>query len=170
MALKPDILSAELTRFHDLRHRLVEAGDAADEALLLEALGGVFGLRDAIVFAVRSALQDEGRASRLRGRLDEMEVLLRRIERRAEGAREVALRAMAEAGLDHLDAPGLRIDVRHQPPALLVSDESLIPDAYRVARPAWLDYQAIRDALKAGTQVPGAALADAAPYLSVRTT
>lgn len=170
MSINPELLSAELTRFRQFRHRLVEAGDAADDNLLINALEGVIALRDAIATAARSALEDECAASRLRGRLDEMEAQLRVIERRAEGQRERALQAMQEAGLDHLDAPGLRIDVRLAPPTLLVSDEGLIPDAFKRERPSWLDYQAIRDALKAGEQVPGAALSAPEPYLSVRTT
>lgn len=163
-------LSAELTRFREHRHRLVEAVDTADDTLLMNALGVVIGLRDAIIGAVRSALEDECAASRLRGRLDEMEAQLRTIERSAEGKRDRALQAMQEAGLDHLDAPGLRIDVRMASPTLLINDEDLIPDAFKLERPSWLDYQAIRDALKAGAQVPGAALSPPEPYLSVRTT
>ena len=127
-------------------------------------------LHAAILNEVRSALEDEDVASRLRGWMDEMEARLRRIERRAEGRRELALNAMAEAGLERLEAPGLRIEVRRAPPLLVVSDESLIPGAFKVQRPAWLDYQSIRDALKAGVEVPGASLQDTEPYLSVRTT
>ena len=163
-------LSAELTRFRGLRQRFVAAGGAVDDAAAVEAIEGVISLRGAIVDAVRSALEDERVACRYRGRIDEMEARLRRIERRAEGRREEALQAMAEAGLACLEAPGLRIDVRRAPEVVIVSDESLIPDAYRVERPALLDYQAIRDTLKEGAEVPGAALAEPEPYLSVRTS
>lgn len=170
MTSKTHILSAELTRFRDIRHRLVVAGDAADEALLIGALEGASGLHHAIVATAREALADEAAASRLRGRLDEMEARLRRLERSAEGKREMALSAMTEAGLRHLEAPGLRIDVRHAPPELLIDDESLVPDTFRIERPAWLDYQAIRDALQGGAEIPGATLVEAETYLSVRTS
>jgi hypothetical protein len=163
-------LSAELTRFLELRHRLVGMGDTIDDAIVLDVLAGVSDLHDAILNEVRSALEDEDAASRIRGRMDEMETRLRRIERRAEGRRDLALNAMAEAGLERLEAPGLRIEVRRAPALLVVSDESLIPEAFKVQRPAWLDYQAIRDALKGGAEVPGAALTDTEPYLSVRTS
>lgn len=163
-------LSAELTRFRELRHRLIEAGDTIDDAIVLDVLAGVSDLHDAILNEVRNALEDEDTASRLRGRMDEMEARLRRIERSAEGKREAALKAMNEAGLKSLSAPDLRIAVRQAPPILVVSDDSLIPDAYRVERPAWIDYQAIRDALRAGAEVPGVALAEPEPYLSVRTS
>ena len=68
-----------------------------------------------------------------------------------------------------LEEPGVRIAVRRAPPAIVVSDEGLIPEDYQVPRPAWINYQAIRDALTGGAAVPGAALAEPEPYLSVRT-
>lgn len=170
MTSKQELLSAELTRFRELRHRVMGAGDTLDDAVVLDVLAGVGELHDAILNEVRSALEDEHAASRLRGRMDEMEARLRRIERRAEGRRELALNAMAEAGLDHLEAPGLRIEARRAPALLVVSDESLIPEAFKVQRPAWLDYQAIRGVLKGGAEVPGASLQDTEPYLSVRTS
>ena len=170
LTVNSELLSAELTRFRELRHRLMEAGDTIDDDVVLDVLAGVSDLHDAILNEVRSALEDEDVASRLRGWVDEMETRLRRIERRAEGRRESALNAMAEAGLQRLEAPGLRIEVRRAPPLLVVSDERLVPEAFKVQRPAWLDYQAIRDALKGGAEVPGASLQDTEPYLSVRTT
>ena len=163
-------INAELTRFPELRHRLVGAADAKGDTLVHDVLASVSDLHAPILSKVRGALADEDIASRLRGRMDEMEAHLRRIERRAEDKRGEALKAMAEASLQCLKAADLRIKVRRAPPILVVSDESAIPDAYRVARPAWLDYQAIRDALKAGVDVPGAALAVPQPYLSVRTS
>lgn len=163
-------ISETLTRFRVLRRRLSEDEGNHDDATLRDALAGVSDLHDAILNEVRSALEDEDAASKLRGHMDEMEARLRRIECRAEGRRELALNAMAEAGLERLEAPGLRIEVRRAPPLVVVSDESLIPEAFKVQRPAWLDYQSIRDALKAGVEVPGASLQDTEPYLSVRTT
>ena len=170
LTVNSELLSAELTRFRELRHRLMEAGDTIDDDVVLDVLAGVSDLHDAILNEVRSALEDEDVASRLRGSMDEMETRLRQIERRAEGRRESALNAMAEAGLQRLEAPGLRIEVRRAPPLLVVSDERLVPEAFKVQRPAWLDYQAIRDALKGGAEVPGASLQDTEPYLSVRTS
>ena len=170
MTVNSELLSAELSRFRELRHRLMEAGDTIDDAVVLDVLAGISDLHDAILNEVRSALEDEDVASMLRGRMDEMEARLRRIERRAEGMRELALNAMAEAGPERLEAPGRRIEVRRAPPTLVVSDETIIPEAYKVQQPAWLDYQSIRDALKAGVEVPGASLQDTEPYLSVRTS
>lgn len=126
--------------------------------------------RKSVVTAVRSALEDERDASKLRGRSDEMEPRLRVIESRAEGKREVALNAMFEAGLRHLEAPCLSIYLRQAPSLLVIGDEGLVPDTYRLAVPSRIDYQAIREALKGGAEVPEAALAESEPYLSVRTS
>lgn len=170
MVSEHEDLSEELTRFGKLRQRYSGREGAMDDAAIAEALEGVIDLHAAIAAAARAALEDEAAASRLRGRLDEMEARLRCVERRAEGAREVALRAMIEAGLTTLEAPGLQIAVRHAPPLLDVTDESLVPAAFRVEQPARLDYQSIRDALRAGGDIPGATLAAPDPYLSLRTS
>ena len=162
-------LSAELTRFRELRQRLAEAADDASETILMETLESVTALHDAIVGVVRSALEDEKAASHQRGRLDVLEIRLRHLELRAMGKREDALRGMAEAGLERLEAAGLRISVRQAPAVLVVEDESLVPDAFRVPKPARLDYQMIRDALARGYEVPGVKLSAPEPYLSVRT-
>lgn len=154
----------EHTRYNELRRRLIEADPEIDEISLLN----MGNLHDAIIATVRSALEDEDAASRLRGKMDAMEEGLRRIERRAQGKRNMALAAMAEAGLEHLEAAGVRISVRRAPPPLVVSDEELVPEAFRTERRAPFDYQRIREALEAGADVPGAQLADPEPYLSVR--
>lgn len=83
-------------------------------------------------------------------------LILQRIECDAEGRRELTLGAMREVGLELLEAPDLGIARRYTPPPLAIDDESLVPDNFWVARPAWLDYQAIRNALKVGAQVTGA--------------
>jgi hypothetical protein len=168
------LLSAELIRFRDLRRRILEYDGELDNATLRKAVEEVCDLHDAIRTAVLSVLEDEEAASRLRGRLDEMETRLRRVEKRAAEKRaaekrECALLAMIEAGLKGVEAPGLRVAVRRTPPILTVSDENLIPETYRVSQPTCINYQAIREALEGGTDVPGAALSDAKPYLSVRT-
>ena len=163
------VLTGELSRFTELRRRLIEADEGYDQSTFIEVLECVTDLHDAIRAAVRSALEDEETASRLRGRLDEMEAGLRRVEKRAEGKREAALLAMIEAGLEELEEPGLRIAVRRAPPVIVVSDESLIPEAYRIPQPEWIDYRAIRAVLTGGGGVPGAEFAGPEPYLSVRT-
>lgn len=170
MVTQDEVLSAALTRFRESRHRLLGTSAEMDEASIHEALDRVGCLHDAIVAMARSALEDDNAASRLRGKLDMMEAALRRIERRGQGKRDLVLSAMTEAGLERLDATGVSIAVRHAPPLLVVTDEDLVPEVFRVARPALLDYQRIREALERGTGVLGARLADPEPYLSVRTS
>lgn len=162
-------LSVRLSRFRDLRRRLIEGEGEHEDAILREAVEGVCDLHDAIRAAVLSALEDEDTASRLRGRLDELEARLRRVEKRAAEKRETSLHAMIEAGLEVLEVPGLRVAVRRAPPFIVLADESLIPEAYRVPQPAWINYRAIREALEGGGDVPGAAFSEDEPYLSVRT-
>ena len=169
MTVNPIILSVELTRFLELRQCLFDS-EVIEDATFIDALDVKDCLHDAILNEIRSALEDEKAASRLRGELDVMEERLRLIERTAEKKRDFALRAMLAAEFPLLEAPGIRVDTRRAPPVLVISDESLIPDTFRDPQPSRIDYQAIRDALKGGADVPGAALADTEPYLSVRTS
>lgn len=168
MVLKIEYLSEELTRFCQLRQRFLERDGQIDDATFLAVLESVDQLRSAIAAAACSALEDESVASRLRGRMDQIEARIRRIDRRADDKREMALRAMREAGLERLQARGVRIELRRTPPTLIVGDEVRIPDEFRVTQPPRLNYQAIREALGAGADVPGAELSEPETYLSVR--
>ena len=163
------LLNAELSRFTELRRRLIEADPETDETTLLDTLEGATSLHEAVTEVVRSALDDEAVASAIRGRLDEMEGRLRRIENRVARKRELALTAMSEAGIDKILAPDVTIALRPTPPAVVISDEALVPDQFKVPQPAKLDRRRVLDALKAGADVPGAELANARLCLSVRT-
>jgi hypothetical protein len=158
--------SDEHSRYSELRRQLIEADPEIGEPSLLN----MTNLHDAIIATVRSALEDEDAACRLRGRMDAMEAGLRRIERRVQGKRVLALGALREAGLEHLEADDVRVSVRRAPPLLVITDEDLVPDSFRIERRPPFDLQRIRDALEAGVDVPGAQLADAEPYLSVRVS
>lgn len=162
-------LSVELTRFQELRRRFLEQDPQIDEVTLDDTLEGATNLHEAVTEVVRSALDDEAIASAIRGRLDEMEGRLRRIENRVARKRELALTAMSEAGIDKILAPDVTIALRPTPPAVLIDDEALIPDQFKVPQPAKLDRRKVLDALKSGADVPGAELANARLCLSVRT-
>ena len=165
----PAFLSAELSRFQELRRRFLAQDPEIDEVTLADTLEGATSLHEAVTEVVRSAIDDEDIASALRGRLDAMEGRLRRIEARVAAKRELALTAMSEAGIDKIHAPDVTIALRPVPPSAVIADESLIPDHFKVPRPAKLDRRKVLDTLKAGIEVPGAELANSRLCLSVRT-
>lgn len=162
-------LRFELHRYNILRQKLLEAVPDADEETLHDTLEGITSLNELIAEIIRSALCDAALQTGLRSRLDEMRQRLSRLEQREAKKRQLALEAMSEAGLAKLEQPDFTASSRASPPALVVVAESEIPDDYWVPQPPKLDRQAVLQALKRGTTVPGAQVSNAKPTLNVRT-
>lgn len=162
-------VTTELSRFHDLRRRLIADDPQIDETTLLDTLEGATNLHEAVTILIRSGLEDEAMASGLRGRMDELETRLRRLEARAAKKRAHVLAIMEDAGLEKIVAPDVTISLRPMPPSVAITDESLVPEWFYVPQPPKLDRRKILDVLKAGEQVLGAELAAPKQCLSVRT-
>lgn len=83
------------------------------------------------------------------------------IEARAGRVREYLKINMTRAGISKIECPLFKIALRDNPPSVVVADENAIPPEFmRVPDPPAPapDKRAIGDALKAGTDVPGAHL------------
>lgn len=81
----------------------------------------------------------------------------------AQGLRDYLLAGMRAADKDKIESPMFTFSIRKNPPAVLLEDEGLLPAAYwRTPEPkppvAAPDKAAIKAALQAGTEVPGAKL------------
>ena len=122
-----------------------------------------------IAAVIRSALVDEALGSGLHARLDDMKERQSRLEVRASKKRELALRAMSEAGLAKLEQPDFTASTRASVPALVVVSEQTIPEPYWLPQPPKLDRQGLLGELKRGGTVPGVELSNPKPVLMVRT-
>lgn len=167
--MKSVLLESELSAFNKLRLVLKKAQPELDEETLADTLEGATNLHEAVTVVVRSALEDEAMARGLRGRMDELELRLRRIDERAEKKREIASSAMAEAGLSKIVAPDVTLSLRPSPAAVVITDESLLPEWFFIPQPPKLDRRKVLEVLKAGDAVMGAELANPRLCLSVRT-
>ena len=163
------LLTEEATRFSELRRRLIEADPDIDETTLLDTLEGATNLKEALGEVVRSALEDEAMLSGLKGRLEDLKVRLERIRHRIEKKREVALAVMEETGLEKLSEPDFTVSLRISPPGVVITSEEDIPEWFWIPQDPKLDKRAILDAIKAGTAVAGAELANSKVSLAVRT-
>jgi hypothetical protein len=76
---------------------------------------------------------------------------------------------MSEVGLDKIEECDFTVSTRTGSPGLVVVAEESIPTAYWLPQPPKLDRQALLRELKAGKDVPGAAIANAPSVLVVRT-
>lgn len=84
-------------------------------------------------------------------------------EKSAQGLREYLLTSMRGAGLDKIESALFTFSVRKNPPAAEITDADALPLSYwRTPEPkppvAAPDKAAIKAALQAGTEVPGARL------------
>jgi hypothetical protein len=163
------LLSAEFTRFTELRRRLIEADPQIDETTLLDTLEGATSLHEAIGEVVRVALEEEAMADGLKVRMIQMRERLERIETACARKREVALAVMEEAGIEKILEPDFTVSLRVAPPGVVITSEEDIPEWFWLPQPAKLDRRRILDTLKAGTAVMGAALSNSRVCLSVRT-
>ncbi|WP_373504761.1 siphovirus Gp157 family protein [Aestuariivirga sp.] len=162
-------IATELNRFHELRRRLLAQDPEIDDTTLADTLEGIASLHEAVTAVIRSALEDEAMACGLRGRMDELESRLSRIEERAHKKRELALSVMGEARIEKITAPDVTISLRPAPPAVEITDEALIPEWFWVPQGPKLDRRRILEVLKAGDAVLGTSLSTPRVCLSVRT-
>lgn len=151
----------ELARDKVELERLMEYGDL-DPQTIIDTLEGVEGALEEKAInvakvtrnldAVAVAVRDAGKAM-----LDRAA----RLEKRAESIRQYLLMNMEFAGITKIECPQFVIAVKRNPPAVVIDDEKFIPAEYLTQpdppapRP---DKAKIRDAIKAGEDVPGARL------------
>ncbi len=99
--------------------------------------------------------------------IDTMAARRRRLVEGAQALRRAARDAMIESGLHGMTCADMTVSVRDGKPAVVIIDESAIPDIYcRFKRS--VDKTAVGDVLRTGHEVPGATLGNADPVLTVR--
>jgi hypothetical protein len=76
---------------------------------------------------------------------------------------------MEESGLEKIVEPDFTISLRLSPPAVVIINEADIPERYWLPQRAKLDKRGILEALKIGTRVASAELANFRVNLSIRT-
>ena len=160
---------AELAWHLRLRDQLIGDNPAIDDETLRDTLEGLTSLPEMIAEVVRSALIDEAMVAGLKDRVKQMKSRLARLELRAERKRSLAAEILSEADIPKITAPDFTISMRSSPPAVVVISEADIPKAFWKEQPPRLDRQALLTNLKSGQHVPGVALNNPKPNLSVRT-
>jgi hypothetical protein len=162
-------LDQEALHFSELRRRIVEADPEIDDRTLSDTLEGATNLKEAIAWAIRLALDDEALAEALKLRLQGMRERLERIEATAAKKRQVALAAMEEADIKTLLEPDFTASVKVAPSSVVITSEHDVPEEFWIPQPPKLDRRRILAALKTGTAVMGAELANTKVTLAIRT-
>ncbi len=150
-------------------HRLTES----DDDLLVDALETLTeetaAVREAIVGVARKAREAEALADMAKRMARDTAERQKRFEARAEQLRGLVFAALDALGEKKIEAADLTISLRAGQPAVIVTDETKIPDQYwRTERK--ISLSAIKDDLKQGVVVDGAEMANALPSLMLKAT
>lgn len=124
----------------------------------LESLSGELEVKARNVAAFVRNL--EATAASIKDAEAQMAARRRAMENRAAGLRRYLLTAMQEAGISKIECPQFCLTVKANPPAVDVFDQLMVPAEFMKQKPPppELDKAAVKDAIKAGREVPGCRL------------
>ncbi len=159
----------ELAHHEYLRERLAADFPEVDEETLRDTLEGLTDLDEMLAAVTASYLDDRALVAALKLRLAEMQARLGRLDATADNKRRLIARVMERAELPKLTRPEFTLSWRRGAPALVVEDESRIPEDYWKPQPPRLDRQGLLAELRSGCRVAGVALSNGAASISVRT-
>jgi len=141
--------------------RLAEQGDL-DPQLIVDTLESLDGELEAKAVSIAQFTRNlDSTAAAVREAGKSMLERAARLEKRAESIRNYMLYQFQFAGVTKIECPWFVISIRKNPPAVVIDDEKSVPEDFKTVpeppapRP---DKVKIRDALKAGEDVPGCRL------------
>jgi len=163
-----DQLSLAAAAYGAIRDRIKAQDPQIDEQTLADTVEGLTDVHEILQAVIRAALADEALARGLRCRLSDMQGRFDRLQDRAAKRRQIARDVMVELDLKKLNAPDFTVSIREGTPSLMVINEDEVPSIYWQPGEPRLRRQALADELKQGSEVPGVALSNPEPVLSVR--
>lgn len=151
----------EIVRHRAEFERLAESGEIDPQVIVdtLESLDGE--LNDKAISIAQFTRNLDATAQAVREAGKAMLERAARLEKRAQSIRDYMLFQLQFAQVTKIECPWFVIQVKKNPPAVVIDDEAAIPEAFKVQPeppPPRPDKAKIRDALKAGEEVPGARL------------
>jgi len=165
----PDRLDPTFVRAQIESLRISHPGiwDDGDEQLLLDSLEGETDFHRFIDAILRRMLPTEACADGIDDLIRDIKVRQERFEQRIDALRSLAFKMMNVAAVRKVERPGATLNVRANPPKVIIIDETLLPpDCVRVRTEP--NKIAIKERLTRGEPVPGAELSNAEPTLAVR--
>lgn len=152
-----------MTSLYQLTGQILELQNAlqdCDEQTIADTIDGSGVLDDIqakaqnIICLARSLEADAAVCEAEAARLSER---AKAFEKRAQALKDAVLRAMQAIGADKIKTNLFTLSVTKNPPAVEITEQSLIPADFYVNKPQ-LDKSKIKDALKSGSPVAGATL------------
>lgn len=149
----------------ELLQRYPELAD--DETALLDTLEGITSAQDQIAELLNSAIEDKYLVESIQKH--QRDLMERKVDYqiRAERKRKIAMHYMDLCGLKKIVDPRFTASRRAVPPAVVITDENEIPDAFMRFKKE-PDKVTIKEALKSGQQVPGTHLSNGGETLALK--
>ncbi|MGZ5051560.1 MAG: siphovirus Gp157 family protein [Methylobacter sp.] len=124
----------------------------------LEALGGE--LEDKAINVAKFLRNMETTAEAIRQAEADMVKRRKTLENRVQWLKNYIKDNMEHCGVSDIECPYFKLSVQKNPAAVNILDEDAVPEQFKQQVVGWkIDKAAIRDAIKAGCDVPGAELA-----------
>lgn len=141
---------------------------AEDEELLRDTLEGNTRLHEIMERFLSAMHENEMLAEAVSRRVGKLRERQTRLTHRAQFYRSLMHRLLERTGVKSVALPEAKISVVNSPEKVIVTDESAIPDSFcRIKKEP--DKTAIKNALKSGTNIPGATLSNGDTTISIRT-
>ncbi len=142
------------------------AGD--DVEAIADTIEGEIDLRGLISLAAEQNLADAAIVTGVDDAMSRLRERKERYEKRIAMRRAAILAAMASGEIKNLETPAGTLTRKAVPPSPVYYDESMIPSEFWKPSDPRLDKAAVKEALKAGREVPGAMMGNGGETLSVR--
>lgn len=148
--------------------KIREALAGEDPALVLDMIEGSSNLHEAICVVVEEIGEDEILLAGLKAQIAKLAERKARIDKSIEDRRAIILSAMDRADIPSIKSPSATISKRPTAPAVVIEDEAEIPTRFFVPADPKLDKVALKAALEAKEEIPGARLSNGGISLTVR--
>lgn len=168
MSIDPQAIEREARAAASLRESLAQLAQG-DEDLMLDMIEGETSLIECIDALLARNAADRALIEGTERVISDLQSRADRVDRRIKFDRTLIEQAMMTAEITKIERPVATLSLTNRAPSLRVDSESEIPAEFWSAGAPKLDRKALTAALKEGRPVPGAALSNAAPSLTVRT-
>lgn len=155
----PRAIERAMSLAMQLREMLKTESGELDEQLFADTIEGETDVMELLDRIIEWSIADRLLA-------DTAKTRAKRLETRAEKARDLAQRMLEELGLDRLERATYTASIAAGPPSVVIEDPDEVPPAYLRTVP---DKERIKRVLKAGEPVPGALLSNERPVLRILT-
>lgn len=157
----------EATRYAGLKLRLIQEFGGEDDQAIRDTLQGMSDLEEMLAHCAREMETDEMFIAGCNARISEIKDRIERLRKRVDTKRRLISECMSEAGMQKISQPDFTLSMARRKPGVVITDPDQLPSEYQRIK-VEPNKTKIGDALRAGTDVPGAMLGNSSLSLTIR--